>query len=164
MDKETENVEKEKKDAVPTQQPNDEGRQGESDQGKGDKEVQEWLGIAKSIADKVPDKFFPAGLTDKVTPEQAGGISLGIGILAEIIWFCFVSSRGMAVFDFLVCFAGIYMALYAAKKGSLDKGNTILFAGIAFVLCIETIFYGIYCWQALGVVDALRNAAESFSF
>ena len=164
MDKETENIEKGNPEVIPTQSPASDGSQGEKSQKKDVDGVKEWLGIAKSIADKVPDKVFPPAFSEKVTPELAGKISLGIAIFAEILWFCFVSSRAMAVFDFLVCFAGIYMALYAAKKGSLDKGNTILFAGIAIVLCIETIFYGIYCWQALGVVDALRNAAESFSF
>lgn len=128
------------------------------------KDVREWLGIAKSIADKMPDKFFPKALTDKVSPELASKIAMGIGVLVEIIWFVFTRSRAIAMFDFLICLVGIYVALYAAKKGSLDKGPTILFASIGILLCIETIFYGLFCWHALGQVEAAEEFMREWSY
>lgn len=131
------------------------GKDGEKSEG-----LDATLEVVKSCVDKLPPKMFPEGLSQKIAPQQAAKISLGLGILVEILWWMFTNSRAMALFDFVICFAGLYLGLYAIKGSELKKDNSILLASIGGVLCLETFFYGIYCWQALGVADAFRKAAD----
>ena len=120
------------------------------------------LEVVKSCVDMFPPKMFPDVLRGKLEPQLAAKIALGLGILVEILWWMFTHSQAMALLDFVICFAGIYLGLYAIKCSELKKDNSILIASIGGLLCIETLFYGIFCWQDFGEVDKLSREADKY--
>ena len=123
--------------------------------------VTQFLEKAKVYAAKVPDKFFPVSVKEKIKPGFAGVLSLGIGIFDDV--FCMVFTNYFGAFlTILLTLAGIYIGVYALKYRELPQGRKdLIFACSGIALGIVNIFYILFVYiPAIKALGEAKNALK----